>query len=271
MKISRRLAQFHAFVKTVKRGKIVLLQVLEAKGSTPRDKGAFMVVSSNQSFGTIGGGRLELDAIQKARAILEGAEIAELELALGPEIGQCCGGRVRVGFSQYSRDDVGEIEQLIMEDCADEAEVWIFGGGHVGKALALCMTNLPVKAHLVESRASEIIGVTSGVDTHLAAMPESLVAQIAPGAAVIVLTHDHGLDFLIVSEALERDDLCLVGMIGSKTKRATFESQYRRSGGNVANLSRLTCPIGTKIADKRPSVIAVSVAAQIMTALAQAA
>lgn len=264
---SRALKQFHTFIAAADNRGVVLIRVLEAKGSTPRDRDAFMLVSANGIYGTIGGGRLEMDAMDQALAVLDGNKITELELVLGPESGQCCGGRMRVGFERIAKTETGPIEALIKEQTSQDPEVWVFGGGHVGRALAQCLINLPVNVHLVESRAAELADIADGITCHLAAMPESMVDQISPGAAVIVLTHDHGLDFLIVQAALDRDDLTLVGMIGSKTKRATFESQYRKSGGDPARLTRLTCPIGTKIADKRPSVIAVTVAAQIMAAL----
>jgi len=86
---------------------------------------------------------------------------------------------------------------------------------------------------------------------------------------VIVLTHDHALDFLIVSAALARSDLAQVGMIGSDSKRATFEHQFIREGGDKSRLSDLVCPIGRKVADKRPEVIAATVASDIIAALAE--
>ena len=84
-----------------------------------------------------------------------------------------------------------------------------------------------------------------------------------------MLTHDHALDFLIVAEALERDDAAYVGMIGSKTKKATFRNWYlREAGGNEADFARLVSPIGgDRVADKRPAVIAALAAAEILTAL----
>jgi xanthine dehydrogenase accessory factor len=127
---------------------------------------------------------------------------------------------------------------------------------------------LPVKVHVAETRADELDLTPMGAERHLTALPESLVAGLAPGSAVIVLTHDHALDFLIVSAALKRDDLAQVGMIGSDTKRATFEHQFVREGGDKAQLSKLICPIGRKIADKRPEVIAATVTADIIAALA---
>jgi xanthine dehydrogenase accessory factor len=247
----------------------VLVRVVEAKGSTPRDQGAWMLVSKQGFFGTIGGGRLELEAIGKARDILAGATAFNLAMPLGPAIGQCCGGHVTLSFEIIPPARFDEITALLEAEDAADPEVWLFGGGHVGRALTRALLLLPVKVHVAETRADELDMTPEGATRHLSALPESLVAGIAPGSAIIVLTHDHALDFLIVSAALARDDLAQVGMIGSDTKRATFEHQYVREGGNKDRLSRLTCPIGRKIADKRPEAIAATVAAEIVAALAQ--
>ena len=103
----------------------------------------------------------------------------------------------------------------------------------------------------------------------LVAIPEALVSDIPSGAVVLVLTHDHALDFLIAKEALARPDLAYVGMIGSATKRATFSHWLTREGGEKAWMDRLTLPIGgATVKDKRPEVIAAMTAADILTALA---
>lgn len=227
-----------------------------------------MLVSEAGMFGTIGGGRLELEAIHLARAVLSGSPATDMALPLGPAIGQCCGGHVTLSFEVIPPSRFGEIETLVTREDADDPEVWLFGGGHVGRALTRALLLLPVKVHVAETRADELAMTPDGATRHLAALPESLVAGIAPGAAVIVLTHDHALDFLIVSTALERDDLAQIGMIGSDTKRATFKSQYLREGGDKRRLEQLICPIGQKVSDKRPEVIAATVAAEIIAALA---
>jgi xanthine dehydrogenase accessory factor len=141
--------------------------------------------------------------------------------------------------------------------CGDP-EVWLFGGGHVGRALTRALLLLPVKVHVAETRADELDLTPEGATRHLSALPESLVAGIAPGSVIIVLTHDHALDFLIVSAALARDDLAQVGMIGSDTKRATFEHQLSAKAATRIAF-KLICPIGRKIADKRPEAIAATV------------
>ena len=262
-----RLAAYQDFVRETGPAGFVLVRVVEAKGSTPRDTDAWMLVSGSGTFGTIGGGRLELEAIDQARAVLAGAEAAPLALPLGPAIGQCCGGHVTLSFEIIPPARFSETEALVQAEDAADPEVWLFGGGHVGRALAAALLLLPVKVHVAETRADELALTPEGAARHLTALPESLVANVAPGSAVIVLTHDHALDFLIVSAALARDDLAQVGMIGSDTKRMTFEHQYVREGGDRERLARLTCPIGRKLADKRPEVIAATVAADIIAAL----
>lgn len=270
-KPDRALAAFRTFVDKAGPAGFVLVRVTETRGSTPRETGAFMAVSATQSFETIGGGTLEFEAIDRARAILTGAEAGELDWVLGPESGQCCGGRVKLSFERIGPGAAGTVEALVSTEIARHPQVWIFGGGHVGRALAGFLAALPVEAHLVESREAEIALVADGTATHLAALPESFVADIAPGSAVVVLTHDHAIDFLVVEAALKRDDLAFVGMIGSKTKRATFESRYRREGGDPARLERLVSPIGRKLDDKRPEVIAVTIAAELMAAFSSSA
>lgn len=256
-----------------------LVEVAEARGSTPREAGAWMIVSPERTFGTIGGGQLEFMAIDRARALL-GADrapagvsedTATLDVPLGPEIGQCCGGRVMVSVRRLDRALRDEVLRRAEGEDAANPTVLIFGGGHVGHALAAALALLPVRAIVVETRAEALDGMPDGVDTRLTAVPEEMVRDAPAGAAYVVLTHDHALDFLIVAEALRRADAAYVGMIGSKTKRATFRSWYlKTAGGDDAALARLVSPIGGDVKDKRPAVIAALAAAEIVTALARA-
>jgi len=256
-----------------------LVEVAEALGSTPREAGAWMIVSPEKTYGTIGGGQLEFMAIDRARALL-GDEAgqggasdgpATLDVPLGPEIGQCCGGRVVVSVRRLDgalRDEV--LRRAEGEDAANPT-VLVFGGGHVGHALAAALALLPVRAIVVETRAEALDDMPDRVETRLTAVPEEMIRDAPPGAAVVVLTHDHALDFLIVAEALNRADAAYVGMIGSKTKRATFRSWYLKTAvGDEAALERLVSPIGGEVKDKRPAVIAALAAAEIVAALARA-
>lgn len=248
---------------------LVLVDVREAKGSTPREAGAYMLVAPAALWGTIGGGQMELLAIERARTMLaEGDTEGEIDLPLGPEIGQCCGGRVVIDLKRLRDEERRQL--LAREETARKAlpQVFVFGAGHVGLALAAALAPLPVATTVVETRPKAIENLPRGVTGRLAALPEAVVAEIAPGGAAVILTHDHALDFLIAREALARDDLAYVGMIGSATKRATFESAMRREGFASQRLARLVLPIGgDAVRDKRPSVIAAMVAAELIAVL----
>jgi xanthine dehydrogenase accessory factor len=279
--VNSKVQSLKAFLGQV--GRVALVEVAATKGSTPREAGAFMLVSASAIFGTIGGGQLEYMAIDKARQMLrplsphkdkeariEVDEVcATLDVPLGPEIGQCCGGRVEVSIRLV--DAIIE-EKLIAGVEAEEAHlphVYMFGGGHVGQALAASLALLPIRVVVVETRSEALEGMPETVETRLTPMPEAVVREAPAGSAFAILTHDHALDFLIVAEALKRDDTAYVGMIGSKTKKATFRSWFLKSAdGGEAQFGRLVSPIGgNAVKDKRPPVIAALAAAEIMTAL----
>ena len=163
-------------------------------------------------------------------------------------------------------------QELIAAAEAEEAHlphVYIFGGGHVGQALASAVALLPVHVVVIETRAEALEGMPETVETSLTPMPEAMVRKETPATAFAILTHDHALDFLIVAEALKRDDSAYVGMIGSKTKKATFRNWFLKSAdGSEADFARLVSPIGgDAVKDKRPQVIAALAAAEIMTAI----
>ena len=246
---------------------MVMIEVSRARGSTPREAGAFMLVTAKGSAGTIGGGQLEYMAMDHARALLAGrAKDLFLSIPLGPEIGQCCGGRVDVGFALVDDRLKKELAERLRREEALFPSVYLFGAGHVGLALVRSLSLLPLHLTVIETRQEEVDTLPAGAEARLVAMPEAEVAGIAPGSAVIILTHDHALDFLIAAEALARTDLAYVGMIGSATKRATFASWLKSQAPN-ADIARLTLPIGGPLKDKRPEVIAALTAAEVLTAL----
>lgn len=204
------------------------------------------------------GARIEVDEV-----------CATLDVPLGPEIGQCCGGRVEVLIRLLDAALEAELIRTAEVEEADLPHVYIFGGGHVGQALASTIALLPVHGVVIETRAEALEGMPETVETRLTAMPEAMVRDAPAGTAFAILTHDHALDFLIVAEALKRDDTAYVGMIGSKTKKATFKNWFLKSAeGSEAEFARLVSPIGgDAVKDKRPPVIAALAAAEIMTAL----
>ncbi|RVG81235.1 xanthine dehydrogenase accessory protein XdhC [Sinorhizobium meliloti] len=247
----------------------VLVKVASAAGSTPRDADAWMLVSKDRTFSTIGGGQLEFMAIDHARKLVQGAN-ADLRLAipLGPEIGQCCGGHVALSFKKVDADTRAALIERSDDEIAHRPHVYIFGAGHVGNALAMALSHVPLRTVLVDTREHELSAAdVPGIETCLTAMPEAIVRDAPPDSAFVVLTHDHALDFLIATEALGREDASYVGMIGSKTKRATFKNWLSREVDRPELFGRLVCPIGgTAVKDKRPPVIAALAAAEILTA-----
>jgi xanthine dehydrogenase accessory factor len=225
-----------------------------------------MLITAEALAGTIGGGALEHLVIERARKVLrEGLEPGKLDVPLGPEIGQCCGGRVEVAL-RVVNDDLAE--RLKAQVAAEEAafpHVYVFGAGHVGQALAVALGPLPVQVNVVDTRREALIGLPETVTATATALPEAVVRSAPEGSLYVILTHDHALDFLIAGEALKRRDAPYVGMVGSRTKRARFATWFRAEGGSEDDLERLILPIGAAgLGDKRPAVIAALAAAEIM-------
>jgi xanthine dehydrogenase accessory factor len=261
-------SDFRAFLAT--RPASVLVDITATQGSTPREAGTFMLVSADAIWGTIGGGQFEFLAIRNARDLLKGGGSETMDIPLGPEIGQCCGGRTQLRFRHVTDAVMASLERRRAGEAEHLPEVYLFGAGHVGRALAAALAPLPVSVTVVETREEELANLPAETATRLVAMPEAMVGDMSAGAVVVILTHDHALDFLIAREALSRTDLAYTGMIGSATKRATFASWLKReAGGDTSWLDRLTLPIGgTSVRDKRPEVIAAMTAAEILIALA---
>lgn len=248
---------------------VARVELVRVQGSSPREAGTFMFVTPDSIFGTIGGGRLEHMAVTGARRMLEnGGDQDRLEIPLGPEIGQCCGGRVDVGVTRMTWADKKTAAAQSTAQQAAYPCVYVFGAGHVGRALADCMALLPVRAVLVDERAEELALCAAPVRKILSVLPEDEVRAAPPGGAFVILTHEHATDFIIAAEALARADAAYVGMIGSKTKRASFERWCAKNARPPVDASRLVCPIGDLgCGDKRPAVIAAAAAAEIMTRL----
>lgn len=231
---------------------LIRVRVARTRGSTPREVGAEMMVGLETVTGTIGGGHLEYLAIDRARQMLARGKVgARLDIPLGPEIGQCCGGRVEL-----------TLDRSPATPRAPGPQVLIFGAGHVGRALAAALLPLPVVPRLIDERAAELALAPPGVAATLTPLPEAELRAAPQGAAYVIVTHDHALDFLLATEALSRGDAAYVGMIGSRTKRATFA---RFAAAKGVRTDALTCPIGAGCPpDKRPEIIAAFTATEIL-------
>ncbi len=244
----------------------IVAELAAVRGSSPRAVQTFMLIAADETIGTIGGGALEYMVIDRARqALRDGESTGEMDIPLGPEIGQCCGGRVRVSLRRADTAKVAALMERLAAEAAAEPHVYLFGAGHVGHALARALALLPVKTHVIDTRPDELGGLPDNVEAKAVAMPEAVVRSAPEGSAFVILTHDHALDFLIAHEALQRKDSPYVGMVGSKTKRAKFANWFLGEGGDPEALRRLVLPIGALgLGDKRPEVIAALAAAEIM-------
>jgi xanthine dehydrogenase accessory factor len=246
----------------------VLVSVETTQGSAPREAGAWMAVFAADVVGTIGGGHLEFQAIAEARRRLSGvAGEAVQQFALGPSLGQCCGGVVRLRYERVGAADIPVLQQRLAPRLAPLA---LFGGGHVGKALVNALSPLPFAVTWIDSR-DEIFPsqVPLNVACEHSDPVHAAVPQLAPQSRVLIMSFSHAEDLDIVAACLrrlrERNDLPYVGLIGSKTKWATFRHRLEERGFAEGELAQVTCPIGLPgITGKEPEVIAASVAAQIL-------
>jgi len=244
----------------------IVCELTSVRGSSPREQGTFMLVGPTSLFGTIGGGALEYMVIEHARKLIANGQAEEaMDVPLGPEIGQCCGGRVGVSLRFADAATRAELAERVTAEDAALPHVFVFGAGHVGRALAQILALLPVQLEVIDTRRDELDELPAGIASRVVAMPEAVVRAAPQGSSFVILTHDHALDFLIAQEALARTDSPYVGMVGSATKRARFASWFRGEGGTDKALDRLVLPIGRQgLGDKRPEVIAALAAAEIM-------
>ncbi len=248
----------------------VVVEVAAHRGSVPRETGTRMLVAADEVLGTIGGGHLELKAIEAARALLQGAAVErEQHFPLGPALGQCCGGAVTLRFTPLA-----ESAPATWAQPAPRFVLQLYGAGHVGRAIVKLLEGLDCRVQWIDERESEFPPGPGAphVERVCADAVEAEVAHAPLGAFYLVLTHSHDLDLRITEAVLRRGDFGFLGLIGSKTKRQRFLHRFEERGVPAAALARLTCPIGVPgIAGKEPEVIAVAVVAQLLQQAAQAA
>ena len=260
----------HQLMQALDTGPAVLVSVEGVQGSGPREAGAWMAVLADEVVNTIGGGNLEFQAIDEARAMLGGADAVTRRYPLGPSLGQCCGGVVHLRFERVTQADIPALKQRLR---ATFTPVALFGGGHVGKALIHVLGTLTFDVTWVDSR-DEIFpaDVPFNVTCEHSDPVQAAVADLPSGAQVLIMSFSHAEDLDVVAACLrrlrERNDLPYIGLIGSKSKWATFRHRLEERGFTAGELARVTCPIGLRgITGKEPEVIAVSVAAQLLQAM----
>ncbi|MGD1926075.1 MAG: xanthine dehydrogenase accessory protein XdhC [Paracoccaceae bacterium] len=236
--------------------------VTEAKGSAPRDSGTMLLVFDGGTIGTIGGGTVEHTVIGEARKLLEtdGSPL-DLTFPLGPDLDQCCGGqmRVQIGLIVPNGEFLWPGGPRFPND-PDKRLVIIYGAGHVGQAIVRALAPLPFRLTLVDARDAP----PTDDDVLITPLPEAVAEEAPPGTFHVVLTHSHAIDLEVIT-AILAGEFGFCGLIGSATKRTLFERRLAERGVPQDAIAQLTCPIGLPgLRDKRPEVIAASVAVQLL-------
>ena len=268
------LADLAVFLDRLARQPAVLVRVAATQGSVPREVGAWMAVFSDAQIGTVGGGHLEFDAHAQALGMLNSGVRSvgnkTARFVLGPSLGQCCGGVVDLRFESLNQEHIAALRMSLQTQLQPVA---LFGGGHVGHALVNVLATLPFAVTWIDSRdgvfpvlpQSALLNVVCEHSDPVQAAVRSLVPQ----SRVLIMSFSHAEDLDIVSSCLqhqrERADLPYIGLIGSKTKWASFHQRLEARGYTANELAHVTCPIGVPgIVGKEPEVVAVAVAAQLL-------
>lgn len=226
----------------------IRITVTKTFGSVPREAGTQMLVWADRIEGTIGGGALEWEAIAQARDMLaNGRSTLTRRMPLGPALGQCCGGAVTL---TWEKSDV--------LDAAPKRPLWIYGAGHVGRAIVNVMQPLPdFDITWVDTSADRFPETT--VTTLVANDPSTAVRHAPPDTEHLILTYSHDMD-LAICHAVLSHPFAAAGLIGSATKWTRFKRRLAALGHDPAHISRIACPIGDPSLGKHPAAIALGVA-----------
>jgi len=291
-------------------GRVVRVVVAEVLGSAPREVGAAMLVWPGGQSGTIGGGALELAASDRAVAALRGGDWVE-RFALGPGLGQCCGGAVTLLAEVFDANRLAGLEggaivrrvagqddmpldmrnqmkrarnsghplQPQLKDgwmleplSAPTRQLWIFGAGHVGRAVVAVLAPLPqLEITWIDTAADQFPSdIPTGITQLIAKNPADLVRYAPTTGEHLIFTYSHALDLEICHQLLVHG-FARAGVIGSATKWARFRARLADLGHSPDKISRIACPIGQPGLGKHPQAIAVGVAAAVLSQSAAAA
>jgi xanthine dehydrogenase accessory factor len=288
-------------------GRVTRVVIAALRGSSPREVGAAMLIWADGQSGTIGGGALEHEAAKTARRMLVAGDHVPRNLsthALGPDLGQCCGGSVTLGFEQWDAKELACVTgdtfarsftgtdrmplsaRRLLTDARGRGAVvesqlcdgwliepiyrpsrslWIWGAGHVGRAMVSVFAPLPeFEITWVDTDVDRFPDtIAAGVTMLPAKDPALLVSHAPPNAEHLILTYSHALDLELCHRLLGRG-FSFAGVIGSATKWARFRSRLRQLGHSSTAIDRLVCPIGDPALGKHPQAIAIGVASQLI-------
>lgn len=230
---------------------VALVTITKIKGSTPCKVGARMLVSLDKSiYGTVGGGKLEFQITDKAIEALQANSLLEFSYTLGPEFEQCCGGVV----------------ELIIEPMNLEPNLYLFGAGHIGQEICTILKDIPFNIHLMDVREHWKEKLDLGEHVNFSNIDFDLYKshiQWGANCYMVIMTHDHKLDYEITALALENETK-YIGLIGSKTKKVKFNNMLKNELGFKNGIEPVHCPVGLNIGGVTPNEIAISVAAELL-------
>ncbi|MGJ8681713.1 xanthine dehydrogenase accessory protein XdhC [Paraglaciecola sp.] len=236
----------------------VIATVIGAQGSTPRDTSSKMVIDSENSYDTIGGGQLEYLIIQEARKLMLKNQTCQVfrPLPLAAEAAQCCGGFVTVLLECFA---------------ASQRQIVLFGAGHVSQALIQILAGLPCQITLVDNRSEQIpTDLPTNCQSICLESPEKIIPALADDSWIVVFTHDHQLDYALVKSMLDKPRFSYVGLIGSDTKAKRFKKRLASDKISQTSIESLHCPIGLpELKGKLPMEVALSIAGQLQSLFSQ--
>ena len=271
------LKEFEHFIKTEK--DIALIELTTVKGSSPREVGAWMLVSPQKCLNTIGGGVLEFSMIAEAKKMMKDRSVDKLSFKsnLNPKFDQCCGGVVSCQISTVTKSTMKMIEKRIKNEISKYKSLYLFGAGHVGKSVIKLGINLPLKITVTDSRLDLVKDLQNQfrdyVDTikfNVDAIPERIIKSSPENSAYLVMTHSHATDFSLIEEILSLKKIGYVGMIGSKSKKISLQKYLKRKNISDNTADLVKCPIGRPIkfsGRKSPEVIAALTICDILESL----
>lgn len=243
---------------------VARITLSRVRGSAPREEGATMLVTRDGMAGSIGGGTLEWHAMAEAqRRLAKGPSRSVTQHALGPDLGQCCGGHVDLLTEVF---DASNFDTWKDEVPPKARTVYLFGAGHVGRALVLVLAQTEFHVNWIDPRPNAFPAVAPATVTMVQSeTPHDVFATAPANSLVFVMSHSHALDLAIVDAALRCPQIAETGLIGSATKRARFERRLLAMGHAQHVIDQLICPIGIGgVQSKRPEAIAISTAAQLL-------
>ena len=271
------LKEFEHFIKTEK--DIALIELITVKGSSPREVGAWMLVSPQKCLNTIGGGVLEFSMVAEAKKMMEDRSVDKLSFKsnLNPKFDQCCGGVVSCQISTVTKSTMKMIEKRIKNEISKYKSLYLFGAGHVGKSVIKLGLNLPLKITVTDSRLdlvkdlqNQFRDYVETIKFNVDAIPERIIKSSPENSAYLVMTHSHATDFSLIEEILSLKKIGYVGMIGSKSKKISLQKYLKRKNISDNTADLVKCPIGRPIkfsGRKSPEVIAALTISDILESL----